>query len=176
MSGVEMKSLTRIADGLIQILVLIASIGVVVMMLHVCADIFARAVMGRSLPATIELVSRYYMVIVTFLPLAWVEKNKGMVSVEVFGDFMSEPVKRISDMFVALFAAVIYAVLTYTAWKTALNNFSTGTFVVALSIPVPVWQGYFLPPLGFGLACFVTIIRFVELITGSKHTAQEADA
>ena len=171
-----MKLLVRIADRLIQILVLVASIGVVAMMLHVCADIFARAVMGKSLPATIELVSRYYMVIVTFLPLAWVEKNQGMVSVEVFGDFMSPSVKRFSDMAVALLAVAIYAVLTYTTWITALNNYATGTFVVALNIAVPVWQSYLLPPLGFGLACFVTLIRFFELIIGAKPAGQGAEA
>ena len=38
-----MKTLIRIADRLIQIFVLAASIGVVAMILHVCVNIFARS-------------------------------------------------------------------------------------------------------------------------------------
>jgi TRAP-type C4-dicarboxylate transport system permease small subunit len=67
-----------------QFLALVGAIGVLLMMLHVGADIASRNIFGRPIPATNEIVSRYYMVLIAFLPLAWVEqRRRSMVSVEV---------------------------------------------------------------------------------------------
>ena len=63
--------------------VFVAALFVIVMMLHVCADVFSRLVLGRSLHGTIEIVSAYYMVGVIFLPLIEVTREDGHISVEL---------------------------------------------------------------------------------------------
>lgn len=155
---------TGFADRVFRLIALLASIGILAMMIHVCADVFWRTVSGRPLPATVEIVSRYYMVFVAFLPLAWVEQRRTMISVEITEGFMSVPVKIISDIAVALFCCAVYAVMSWTTWETALKNYATGTFVMALNQQVPVWPSYFLPPFGFGLAAVATFIRAVEFV------------
>lgn len=162
-----MTTAVRLADLVTRFLALVASIGVMAMMVHVCLDVALRAITGAPLPATVEIVSRYYMVLVAFLPLAWVERRNGMVSVEVFEAMMPPAVQRLSDIAVALLAVAIYAVMTATTWITALDNFQSGTFVIALNTAVPVWPGYFLPPLGFGLACLAVAVRAGQTIAGT---------
>lgn len=154
-----MTQLERLSDRVVRLLALGASVGVVVMMLHVCVDIVLRTFFAAPIPATVEVVSRYYMVLVAFLPLAWVERRHGMISVELLDGFLSAGGKRVADVVVALFAALVYGVMTYTTWLVALDNYATGTFVLALNTQVPVWPSYFLPPLGFALAALATLLR-----------------
>ncbi|GEO84764.1 MULTISPECIES: TRAP transporter small permease [Alphaproteobacteria] len=155
------------ADRVFRLIALLASIGIIAMMIHVCADVIWRTVSGRPLPATVEIVSRYYMVFVAFLPLAWVEQRRAMISVEIAEGFMTTPVRVFSDIAVALFSCAVYAVMTWTTWEMALKNYATGTFVMALNQQVPVWPSYFLPPFGFGLAAFATALRGVDIIRGA---------
>ena len=168
-----MRTLARLADGLVRLLALVGALGVVAMMLHVCADVVLRAVAGRPLPATVEIVARYYMVALAFLPLAWVERRRGMVAVELADRALPPALLRASDAAVALLAAAVYAVLAWITWETFQQNRQAGTFVIALDRPVPVWQSYALPPLGFGLACATALARAAALLTGAEAERPE---
>lgn len=171
-----MPKVISLADRLSQMLAFVGAIGVVVMMIHVCADIVARLFTGASLPATVEIVSHYYMVLVAFLPLAWVERNNGMISVELI-DFMLTPtLMRISDAVVAALGAAIYAVMAYATWITAVDNHQTGTFVIALQHKIITWPGYFLPPVGFALAGIIMVVRFIDIIAGNAGRTGEHSA
>jgi TRAP-type C4-dicarboxylate transport system permease small subunit len=168
-----MRALSRLADRTAQALALVGSLGVILMMLHVGADILARSLFGRPIPATVEIVSRYYMVLIAFLPLAWVERRRGMVAVEVTDWLLSPTARRVTDVAVALFACLIYAVIAWTTWGQAMSSWRSGSFVIALNMRVPVWPTYFLPPLGFALAAAVTLVRVSEIVTGTEPDERE---
>ena len=171
-----MPQIFSLADRLSRILAFVAAVGVVLMMVHVCADIIARTITGASLPATVEIVSYYYMVLVAFLPLAWVERRGGMISVELIEFMMSPRMMKVSDGMIAALGTVIYAVMAYATWITAVKNYVTGTFVVALQVKIITWPGYFLPSIGFALAVVILAVRFLQITTGSADTARESEA
>jgi TRAP-type C4-dicarboxylate transport system permease small subunit len=141
---------------------------VLALLVHVVLDVATRNLAARPIPATNEIVSRYYMVLIAFLPLAWVERNRSMVSVELLDMAMSPGMKRASDAVVALLAAVIYAAIAWVTWAEALRAFNTGSFVDVLGRRVPVWPTYFLPPLGFLLAALVTLLRAVTSLRPAR--------
>lgn len=171
-----MSHLFALADRFSRILAFVGAVGVILMMVHVCADIFARAITGASLPATVEIVSYYYMVLVAFLPLAWVERRGGMISVELIEFMMSPRMRKLSDAMVAALGTIIYAVMAYATWMTAVKNYVTGTFVVALQVKIITWPGYFLPSIGFALAAAILAVRFLQIATGSVDTVRESEA
>ena len=109
------------------------------------------------------------MIVVAFLPLAWVEWKGGMVSVEIIEFLLSPRLRRLSDAAVALLSTVIYGVMAYASFSIALRNFNTGTFVVALQTKIITWPGYFLPPVGFALAALITAIRLIEITSGGER-------
>jgi TRAP-type C4-dicarboxylate transport system permease small subunit len=162
-----MTFLGRFAERTAQLLALVGAIGVILMMLHVGADILARNLMGRPIPATNEIVSRYYMVLIAFLPLAWVEQRRGMVAVELINGLLGPKGVRLSDLLVAVLACAIYGVLAYTTWQSAISGFRTGSSVIVLNFLLPVWPTHFLPPAGFGLAAGVVAIRALQIVTGT---------
>lgn len=161
-----MKALAALTSRAMTLTAALAAIGALVMMVHICAEVISRNLFGAPIPATVEIVSQYYMVLLAFLPIVWLERRGGMVSVEVLDFLMTPAMLRWSDVLVSLVSAVIYAGLAYTTWLVALKNYATGTFVMALEVIVPTWPTYFLPPLGFALAVLVTLLRAVMLASG----------
>ncbi|MFC7704407.1 TRAP transporter small permease [Plastorhodobacter daqingensis] len=171
-----MEQLRRGVDLSMSFLATLASLGVLVMMVHVCADVIWRQISGGPLPATVEIVSRYYMVLVAFLPLAWVERRGGMVRVELIDGFLSRRMILLSDVMAALLAAAVYFGLSYASWGIAMRNYNTGTFVTALQYAVPVWPTYFLAPLGFLLAGLVVMLRALFIATGTDARGDNREA
>jgi hypothetical protein len=76
------------------------------------------------------------MVLVAFLPLAWVERKEGMISVELLDFLLTPRMRRVSDLAVVLFSITVYAVIAYASWLTAVKNYQTGTFVIALQTKI----------------------------------------
>ena len=72
---------------------------------------------------------------------------------------MTGRIGRINDIFVGLITGGVYLMLTYTTWIVAMREFSARSFVVSLSVAIPVWPTYFILPVGFALAALVSLYR-----------------
>lgn len=165
-----MDILDRAADRLAQGLALIGAIGLAALLLHVAADILTRNLLERPIPATNEIVSRYYMVAIAFLPLAWVERNSGMVRVEILDAMASPRILQLSEIVVSLLTTTIYFVLADVSWADAFKNWRVGSFVDVLGYQIAVWPTYFLPPAGFALAGVVTLLRIITVFQKARVT------
>lgn len=149
------RLVVRISDGL----ALVGALGVVAMLVHITAYVILRNLASAPVPATVEIVSHYYMIAIAFLPIAWAERRGDMISVEIFAHFMTGRIGRINDIFVGLITGGVYLMLTYTTWIVAMREFSARSFVVSLSVAIPVWPTYFILPVGFALAALVSLYR-----------------
>lgn len=157
-----MKALVAFANLVCRGLALLGAVAVVVMMLHISADVLARNLFRWSIPATADLVARYYMVTLAFLPLALLELKGGMISVELTEFMLSARAVRLSDAAMAILGAAVYGLLTWVTWRSGMQNMRSGTYVELVNLKLPVWHSYFLPSLGFGLAGFASLIKAVE--------------
>lgn len=140
-------------------LALLGAIGVVAMLVHVTAYVILRYALHAPVPATVEIVSYYYMVLIAFLPIAWAERRGDMISVEIFAHFFTGTLGRIVDVAVAFVTSGVYVILTYTTWMAAMREFSAKSFTISLSIAIPTWPSYFILPISFALAALVTLYR-----------------
>jgi TRAP-type C4-dicarboxylate transport system permease small subunit len=170
-----MDNVYRLASAVSRILALIGAIGVVLMMLHICTDVLLRNLFRYSLPVTVDVVSRYYMVAIAFLPLAMLEIRREMISVELIDFLLSRQLRRLSDILVCLVSSAIYTVLAYTTWIDAASNFRRGTFVELVDIKMPIWHSYLLPPIGFTIAALATILMAAAYAFTNRRTDQEAE-
>jgi TRAP-type C4-dicarboxylate transport system permease small subunit len=153
---------SRIRDVALSALAVIGGIAILALMIHIMSDVVLRNTINQPVPATYEIVTNYYMVALAFVPLAWLERSGGMVSVEVIDGFLGPRALWLSDKLVALISTIIYAALAWVTFEASLKTFAAGTFVLAQSVPIPTWPAYFLPPLGFFLAALVTVLRMFE--------------
>jgi TRAP-type C4-dicarboxylate transport system permease small subunit len=145
----------RVTDGL----ALLGAVGVVAMLVHITIYVILRQIFRSPVPATVEIVSYYYMILIAFLPIAWAERRGEMISIEIFAGVMKGRIGQFNRIFVALVTAGAYGALTYTTWMVAMREFAARSFVISLSVALPVWPGYFILPLGFALATVVALYR-----------------
>jgi len=157
-----MRPLARLHSLLLDALVLIGALAIVAMMLHVIADVILRNVSNTPIPATYEIVTKYYMIALAFVPLAFVEGRGGMVQVEIIDPFLSAKARDLLERLVAALSAAVYGTLAWVTSHDALDAFATGAFVMAQTYRLPVWPGFFLPPLGFALAAVAVALRIVQ--------------
>ena len=78
-----MKQANKILAAVASAYAVIGAISVALMMLHITADVIGKFVFNHPLPGTIPIVSQFYMVFATFLPLAMVERANSHISVEI---------------------------------------------------------------------------------------------
>lgn len=150
----------------------IGGVAVLTMLIHIVADVAMRNIMNIALPATVEVVSRYYMVAAAFLPLAWVERTGGMITVGFLTGALGRKGVKINDVIVGLTSMAVYAFLTYSSWLVAVAQFKRSSFIASMSVSIPVWPTYFILPVSFALATIICLLRAVLVATDSAAEAQ----
>jgi TRAP-type C4-dicarboxylate transport system permease small subunit len=148
---------------------LLAGIGaalVLIMMLHVVTDVFLRFI-GVPLRATIEIVQAWYMVPVAFLPLAYVEKINGHISVELLSQHFTERAQEWLIAAGSILCALYFAAFTWRTWHDALGKFEVGEMALG-DVPVMVWPTRFFLPVGCGLITIFLIYKAFRLTIGDN--------
>lgn len=161
-----MQYLDRWLERAINLTTVIGSIAVVLMMIHITVDVVGKFIFFQPVPATITLVSNYYMVVVAFLPLALAERRNSHISVEVLTEQFSMGLQRHLHGWTCLYSAVIFSLFTYRSMLDALDKYDLGSFIMEQGTKVPIWPGHFLLPIGAGLMVVMLLIRFVFYISG----------
>lgn len=151
-------AILRIIDTISAALMVVASIALMLMMVHVSADVVGKFVFSQPIPMTLEMVSNYYMVAVVFLPFAAVERMNGNIHVELIYTHLPRVIRRVLDLVsYVLFAGLLY-LLTTSTWNVAIKKFNVGEFIMG-SYAVPIWPTRFLLPLGCCLALALVLVR-----------------
>lgn len=164
------RAMNAAASGL----ALVGALAILAMLVNVTAYVVMRLVLSSPVPATVEIVSRYYMVLIAFLPLAWAERRGDMITITIFENLLPPPGRRVVAVFVALVTVAAYALLTWTTWLVAMREFAAGSFVISLNVALPTWPGYFALPAGFGLAAIVSAYRAVTLLAPPRDRPEHA--
>ena len=132
-------SLEKAISALTSLLVLIAGVSIVLMMLHVSADILMKYIFNLPIQGTLEIVSYYYMVAAVFLPLAAVERNHGHIYVEVFTQHLSPRWIASIDSFANSLGVVYVGILTWMTGFEAVRQTRALEEWDAVFFQIPVW-------------------------------------
>ncbi|AUH32664.1 TRAP transporter small permease [Paracoccus tegillarcae] len=138
----------------------------VAMMMQVVVDVFMRAFLGAGFPATSDLVSKYYMVAVSVLPLALTEVKRRHIEATIFTQKLTGTSLKAVQLFGFVIFACVLAVLLYGGTVEAISKTARGAYVEAGTIRFVTWPSYWIMPLSFGLALLIMVLRIIEVLTG----------
>lgn len=127
----------------------IASFMILASVLITCQMIFIRAVLGKSTIWQTEAVI-YLMIAATMIGLAYVQKLKGHVGVDLIPTLLGPKGRRVIAIFTLIVTALMTILMLYYAydmWHFAWARGWKSETVWA----VPLWIPYLSVPLGFGL-------------------------
>jgi len=164
-------TIKRLIDRLSSVLLVLGGIAMAVMMVNVAVDIVTRNLLRITVPGTLELVSYYYMVAVVFLPLAFVQRSRGHVMIELFTLWLPRRVNAFIDAIVYLLGAIGLGLFTYAAFGKAI--YMTGVNEMQFGvIDVVVWPGRWFVPIGCGAMVLQLLLQataeFVYAIKGTE--------
>jgi TRAP-type C4-dicarboxylate transport system permease small subunit len=126
----------------------IAGVALVLMMLQTVANVVMSNVFGRPIAGNIEIVSVYHMVLVVFLPLAFVELRHEHISVELVVQLFPAWLRRLVLCFSYLVATGFFCILARQTWFDAMRSFRINEIMMG-SIYVTIWPAKFALPVGF---------------------------
>lgn len=152
----------RILAGASTVLAWIAGVALILMMLHIAADVVARYIFNAPLHGTVEIVSAYYMVAVVFLPLAMIERSNGHIVVELVTQHLPRRGQDVLIGIIALASALYFGAFTWRTWGDALNKYAVGESALG-TVQVTVWPTRFYLPIGCGLITIVLLHKAFRL-------------
>jgi TRAP-type C4-dicarboxylate transport system permease small subunit len=149
----------------------LACFGGVLMMVHITIDVIGRVVFNNPFDATIEVVSAYYMVAVSFLPLAYISRHEGQIIVELFTrKLRKRPMLRLE----LLVNVVTLAYLLLFAWQTTLGaierSISNEMWETAAGF-LEVWPSRWLLPAGLIVMALFVLFRILEDFRGALQSS-----
>jgi TRAP-type C4-dicarboxylate transport system permease small subunit len=146
----------------------IGSVLLVLMVVQIVIDVLMRSTMGAGFPATSELVSKYYMVAVSFLPIAYAELRRRHIEASIFTDYLGPRGKLVVLLFGYVLSLLVYTALTWGTAVEALLNTEKGAYVETGTAIFYTWPSYWILPFSFALMSIVLLMRvisgFAELI------------
>lgn len=151
----------------------IGAVLIVLMMLQIFADVISRFVFSYPLPGTIEIVSHYYMVGSTFLPIALVHLERGHFFAESFKSLVSPRVIRALDGTNGLVLAFMAGLIAWRTLGTALESTAVNEQVQLSLFVIPTWPARWTLPVSF---CLLTLVALLEAWRDFSGRSAAADA
>jgi TRAP-type C4-dicarboxylate transport system permease small subunit len=139
---------------------------VLLMIVHVTADVIMRNIFLIPIPATGGIVANYYMPVVSFLPVALAGKLEQHIAVDVVFDRLPKKLQNCNLLLVRLIIAVAAGGAAYGFLLDAIQKYQLNSYVLEMSFRIANWPGYFMLPIGFGLWSAINIYRIVAQLTG----------
>ena len=144
----------------------IAGILVLIMVVHVSADVTMRYVFEQPLDATILYVSAFYMVAIAFLPLGLVEQKDSHIAVELLVERFPDKLQTVITFFALLVTVIVTTAVAIRTGQEAMSKYASGAYSIEAGGKILVWPTYFYLPLGFAMMATVAFWKLIAMVTG----------
>ncbi|KRS11666.1 hypothetical protein XM53_15475 [Roseovarius atlanticus] len=140
--------LDRAILGLNRGFVLLAAIALLLMMLHVTAEVVARATGWVTLIGTLEIVSYYYMILLVMLPMGFVELKHEHIRVDLFVQMMPARMQFVLYLLSCVMCIVFFAMMFRQSLLDAWNSMQRKETIMSNFI-FYIWPSRWALPIGF---------------------------
>ncbi|HYG46146.1 MAG TPA: TRAP transporter small permease [Bordetella sp.] len=169
-----MRIFEKIIQALAHALIAVAALSLLMMMLQTVVDVLLNNLMGAPIEGNLEIISAYHMVLVVFLPLAYVELKHEHISSDILVGLMPPRWRRAMYVFGALISCMFFAVLTWQTWLDALSSYQIKEVIMG-SVYVEIWPSKFSLPVGFAAIFMVLVFHILKAITDPGFNPVPAD-
>ncbi|MFH1626367.1 MAG: TRAP transporter small permease [Pseudomonadota bacterium] len=151
--------------------VLAVAVGVLTLctMFLVTISIGGRYLLGKPVPSTIE-ISEVILVLVIFLPLAYVQQRGGHLRVMFLYSRLPKSLRTACDILALALSTMLFALMTWQTLIYALHSWASSETSWGI-VPIPLWIpkfGIFFGCLVFSLHTFGSLfMRVKELVRGA---------
>jgi TRAP-type C4-dicarboxylate transport system permease small subunit len=112
---------SRLIDIVTNAAMVIAVVSLFAMMLLITADALLNKTIGKPIPGTLEITSYYFMVLVVFLALPYIEKTETHISADFIVARFSKRVQNLFTIAGKIFTILFYGLLAHGAISQAIK-------------------------------------------------------
>lgn len=169
-----MNSFEKAVQTLAKVLAGLSCITLLLMMLQTVVDVASNNLLGRPIEGNAEIVAAYYMVMIVFLPLAFVELRHEHINADLLVRTFHPLARRAVYVLGALLSLAFFGVLT---WQTAVDAWRSLQIseVMMASIFIPIWPAKFALPLGFGAIFLAVLVNVSKALSEPDFRADPPD-
>jgi TRAP-type C4-dicarboxylate transport system permease small subunit len=144
------------------------------MMAHVTVDVACRYLLNRPLEGTTEIVAAYYMVVVAYLPWAWLARFNRHIVAGVFQRIGTPRFDFWLEIAVKVVTIVYVSVFTYQTLLAAIERTRSGEVWLAGTMYLPVWPSRWMLPIAGASMVACLVLRVLSDIAGqARRSAAE---
>ncbi|HEY6995381.1 MAG TPA: TRAP transporter small permease [Xanthobacteraceae bacterium] len=144
------------------------------MMAHVTVDVACRYLLNRPLEGTTEIVAAYYMVVVAYLPWAWLARHDRHIVAGVFQRIGTPRFDFWLEIAVKVVTIVYVSVFTYQTLLAAIERTRSGEVWLAGTMYLPVWPSRWMLPIAGASMVACLVLRVLSDIAGqARRSAAE---
>jgi TRAP-type C4-dicarboxylate transport system permease small subunit len=145
-----------IIDRVSRALALTAGVLILVLVLMITYAVVSRKLFDAPLGFSLEL-SQYAMLAFVFLPLAWIQAQKGHIKIDLLTSRLSPRKQTILEIFASVAGLVFFALLAWQSWEIAWKSYELG-LRSATTLRVPLFLPQVIVPIGSLLICLQFLI------------------
>ena len=157
-----MDGLKRVIDAPAGLLAWLGGLSLVLMMLHVVADVIGKYVFNAPVRGTLEIVAAYYMVMAVFLPLGYVTRGDQHIVIEMFTSRLKPRALAGLRVAVGVLTFIYMAVFTWKTAEDALEHTIDGEVWQSAGFSVLIWPSRWTLVLGCGLMALYVALHIVR--------------
>ena len=167
-----MEKLLKWLEPVIHVFMWIGLIIGAVMMFHVSADVTAR-LFYKPFIGTNEIVSGYYMILIVYLPWAYIARADNHIVADIFARAIPAPVMWWIEIGIKLLTIVYLGVLAWQTFGRAIQQTRAGEAMQVSVGYLPVWPSRWALPAGAGLMLIYLLLRVIADVAGRAKGSPE---
>jgi TRAP-type C4-dicarboxylate transport system permease small subunit len=164
----------RAIRGLATLLAALAGVAMLLMLLQTVTDVAMANLAGRPIPGNLEIISLYHMVVLVFLPLAFVEMRHEHISVDLVVRLLPRAAQRVILVGSYLVCAGFFALLSWQTLLDAIASWRLGELTMG-AIYVTIWPAKFALPAGFIAILLMVLLHAWKAATDPSFDPVPAD-
>lgn len=152
----------------------IAGLSLLMMLGQTALDVVMNNFFGAPIEGNLEIISGYHMVLLVFLPLAYVELRHEHISADLFVRLMPAKLQRAIYVLGSLISIAFFGLLTWQTLRDAIASFQINEVIMG-SIYVSIWPSKFSLPIGFFAILLVLVLHIWKVLTDPDFDPTPAD-
>lgn len=166
------RTLTRIIDLVVDAMTWGAGGVCLLMALHVTADLVGRGLFNHPLLGTDEIATNYYMVALSFLPLAMITRLRGHITVGLFTDRLPAKARQAIDLFADLTSFGFVGIVAWMGVETAFQKTAAGEMTESSTGYLPTWEARWILAAGFVMMfayLAINVLKDIRALSGTDR-------
>lgn len=169
-----MKLFEFLVQRLAGALAVVSCIGLMLMMLQTTVDVLSNNLLGRPIEGNAEIIAAYYMVMIVFLPLAFVELRHEHINADLLVRMFPPIAQRLLYALAGLISLAFFGILVWQSTIDAMRAMRIDEVMMG-SIYIPIWPAKMSLPLGFGAIFLALLVNVLKALTDPDFSADPPD-